>query len=111
MGEGGHNGDSPETISRRYRETENLSPGTAKTVPVAADNFIRAESDFYFSNIVNDGTLGKFTHNRTPTPIDEQTVIRMSRDTLYSAAVFDLNASPVTITLLNAGKRLCRCTS
>ena len=42
---------------------------------------------------------------REPTPIDNQTVIRMNRDTLYSAAVFDLDAGPVTITLPDAGKR------
>jgi hypothetical protein len=38
-------------------------------------------------------------------PVDSQTVIRQNRDTLYSAAVFDLDAGPVTITLPNAGKR------
>ena len=38
-------------------------------------------------------------------PIDPQTVIRMNRDTLYSAAVFDLDAGPVTVTLPDAGKR------
>ncbi len=29
----------------------------------------------------------------------------MNRDTLYSSAVFDLDAGPVTVTLPNAGKR------
>ena len=37
--------------------------------------------------------------------IDNQTVIRLNRDTLYSSAVFDLDAGPVTITLPDAGKR------
>jgi len=37
--------------------------------------------------------------------IDQQNVIRLNRDTLYSAAVFDLDAGPVTITLPDAGKR------
>ncbi len=75
------------------------------SVPVTAENFIRAESDLYFGNIVKDGGFGKFLHNREPAPIDQQTVIRMNRDTLYSAAVFDLDAGPVTITLPDAGKR------
>ena len=44
-------------------------------------------------------------HRREPTPIAAQTVIRMNRDTLYSAAVFDLDAGPVTITLPDPGKR------
>lgn len=77
----------------------------AKTVPVTADNFVRAESDLYFSNIVKDGAFGKFVHNRLPTLINRQTVIRMNRDTLYSAAVFDLDAGPATITLPDAGAR------
>ena len=74
-------------------------------VPVTADNFIRAESDFYMSNMVKDGSFGKFTHRREPASIENQTVIRLNRDTLYSAAVFDLDAGPVTVTLPDAGKR------
>lgn len=37
--------------------------------------------------------------------IDNQTVIRANRDTLYSSGVFDLEAGPVTITLPDAGGR------
>ena len=48
---------------------------------------------------------GKFLHRREPAAIDNQTVIRLNRDTLYSAAVFDLDAGPVTVTLPDAGKR------
>ena len=32
-------------------------------------------------------------------------MVRSNRDTLYSGAVFDLDAGPVTITLPDAGKR------
>lgn len=78
---------------------------TSGSIPVTTDNFTRAESDFYFGNVVKDGGFGKFTHKRDVTPIDEQMVIRMNRDTLYSGAVFDLNAGPVTITLPDAGER------
>jgi hypothetical protein len=73
-------------------------------VPVTPDNFIRAESDLYFGNIVKDGGFGKFTHNRELTPIDKQLVVRSNCDTLNSGAVFDLDAGPVTITLANPGK-------
>jgi uncharacterized membrane protein len=76
-----------------------------KPIPVTPDNFVRAESDLYFSGVVKDGGFGKFMHRREPTPIAKQTVIRMNRDTLYSAAVFDLDAGPVTITLPDSGKR------
>ncbi len=76
-------------------------------VPVTVDNFPRAESDMYFASAIKDaGSVGKFFHNREPTPIDKQIVIRMNRDTLYSSAVFDLEAAPVTITLPDSGKRL-----
>lgn len=77
--------------------------GTATLVGV--DNFIRAESDLYMGNMVKDGSFGKFLHRREPATIDNQTVIRLNRDTLYSSAVFDLDAGPVTITLPDAGKR------
>lgn len=76
-----------------------------QVVPVTVDNFNRAETDMYMAKSVKEGGLGKFVHNRTPTEIDKQTVIRMNRDTLYSQAVFDLDAGPVTITLPDAGKR------
>jgi hypothetical protein len=66
---------------------------------VTVDNFIRAESDWYFGNIVKDGGFGKLIHRREPASIDNQTVIRLNRDTLYSSAVFDLDVGPVTITL------------
>jgi len=75
--------------------------------PVNVDNFIRAESDTYLGGIVRDsgGALGKFNHRREVASVDHQTVIRLNRDTMYSSAVFDLDAGPVTITLPDAGKR------
>jgi hypothetical protein len=72
---------------------------------VNVDNFKRAESDTYFSKFVKDGSLGEFSHERAPAPIDRQAVIRMNRDTLYSSAVADLNAGPATVTLPDAGGR------
>jgi hypothetical protein len=75
------------------------------SVAVTADNFIRAESDRYFGAIVSNGGFGKFEHNREPMPIDHQAVVRSNRDTLYSGAVFDLDAGPVTITLPPADGR------
>ncbi|BDD98764.1 uncharacterized protein RMCFA_3241 [Mycolicibacterium fortuitum subsp. acetamidolyticum] len=72
---------------------------------VSPDNFARAESDLYFANIVNDDGFGQFFHNREMSAIEHQIVIRQNRDTLYSAAVFDLDAGPVTITLPDGGGR------
>lgn len=73
--------------------------------PVTVDNFTRAESDLYFRNVAKEGGLGKFAHRREPAAIDNQTVIRLNRDTLYSSAIFDLDASDVTITLPDPGTR------
>jgi hypothetical protein len=74
-------------------------------IPVTSDNFVRAESDLYFGNMVKEGGFGKFAHHREPMAIDNQIVIRSNRDTLYSLAVFDLDAGPVTITLPDVGGR------
>jgi hypothetical protein len=76
-----------------------------KPVRVTVDNFARAETDTYFAKFVKDGALGKCGHQRELAPIDRQTVIRMNRDTLYSQALFDLDAGPITVTLPDAGKR------
>lgn len=79
---------------------------TQATVPVTVDNFVRAESDLYFSGVaVKEGGFGKFEHHRELANIDAQNVIRINRDTLYSAVVLDLNSGPATITLPDAGKR------
>ncbi|RZT14281.1 uncharacterized protein DUF1254 [Mycobacterium sp. BK558] len=75
------------------------------SVHVSPDNFIRAESDVYFGNIVGAAGLGQFVHFRDFGPLDDQLVVRQNRDTLYSAAVFDLDAGPVTVTLPDAGGR------
>ena len=77
----------------------------AASIPVTIDTFARAETDLYFSNFVRDGGIGKFFHIREPTPLDQQKIIRMNRDTLYSSAVFDLDAGPVTITMPDPGSR------
>ena len=74
-------------------------------ITVTPDNFVRAESDVYFGNVVKDGGFGKFHHIRELSPIDNQLVIRQNRDTLYSAGVFDLDAGPVTVTMPDAGGR------
>ena len=77
------------------------SPAGGELVPVTLGTFIRAETDFYFKT----RAFGKLNHARTMAEIDDQTVVRMNRDTLYSSGVFDLDAAPVTVTLPDAGKR------
>lgn len=78
----------------------------ADPVPVHALNFARAETDGYFNAIQQrNGGLGVLVHDREPTPIADQTVVRMNRDTFYSSGVFDLGAGPVTVTLPGDGSR------
>lgn len=77
----------------------------AQAVIVTPDNFTRAESDMYFSTQVGRGGFGRLVHNRGLMPVEEQTVVRPNRDTLYSSGVFDLDAAPVTVTLPDAGRR------
>lgn len=81
-------------------------PAFADQKPVTVDTFVRAESDRYLAkNAAEAGGIGKLMHVRTPASIDDQTIIRLNRDTLYSFGVVDLAAGPVTVTLPNAGKR------
>lgn len=78
---------------------------TTGALRVTLDTFRRAESDTYFAQFVKGGALGTLAHERQLAPVDNQTVIRMNRDTLYSPGIFDLDAGPVTITLPNTGTR------
>jgi hypothetical protein len=74
---------------------------SGSAVPVTVENFVRAETDRYFGLF----RFGKFIHRREPFPADRKIGMRPNRDTLYSGAVFDLDAGPVTISLPNAGNR------
>ena len=74
-------------------------------VPVNVENFVRAETDRMFASFVaQTGGVNRLAHNRVPTPIDRQTVIRMNRDTLYSYAVVDVSEG-ATVTIPDAGDR------
>jgi hypothetical protein len=72
---------------------------------VDVDNFARAETHRMFADLQrNAGGVNRFAHNRKPASVDEQTVIRMNRDTLYSFAIVDLSAG-ATLTVPDAGRR------
>jgi hypothetical protein len=74
-------------------------------IHVNTDNFARAETARMFSDLqTNAGGVNSFLHNRVPAAIDNQTVIRLNRDTLYSFAVVDL-AAGATLTLPEHGDR------
>ncbi len=76
----------------------------ANAEPVTIDTFVRAETDTAIRGLHDQIGFGAFFHIRAPTPLDDQPVIRMNRDTLFSASVLDLS-EPVTVTLPDAGDR------
>ena len=72
---------------------------------VNADNFALAETHRMMHDLqTNTGGVNRFLHNREPAAIDNQTVIRLNRDTLYSFAVVDISAG-ATLTLPDHGER------
>jgi len=78
----------------------------AEVEPVTVANFVRAESDHMIRANMKafNVSFGQFSHLRQPTTPDNQPVIRMNQDTLYSGTVLDLSR-PVTITLPEVGDR------
>ena len=57
---------------------------------VTPETYVRAETDRQFG-IVDKmaGGVNQIFHFRRPTPLDQQNIVRMNRDTLYSMAVVD----------------------
>ena len=67
---------------------------------VDAFNYVRAESDIQFVNYAKKfKAFGHFAHGKKHYPIDNQVTHSGNRDTLYSFGVFDLENSPLTVTL------------
>ncbi len=83
-----------------------LLPTTAFAAEVNVDNFVRAESDTMMrANLAAFGAgVGEIHHIRQPTTPDNQPIIRMNQDTLYSGIVLDLS-EPVRLTLPEVGGR------
>ena len=72
---------------------------------VTVDNFVRAESDRMFAALqAQAGGINRLYHHRSPTPVDDQPVVRMNRDTLYSNAIVDISEG-ATITVPDSGDR------
>jgi len=72
---------------------------------VTVDTFKRAETARMFDGLLAfSGGVNRFFHYREPVAIDRQNVIRMNRDTLYSAAIVNISEGAV-VTLPDAGDR------
>jgi hypothetical protein len=92
-------------LSYREAEPDDEEYDMPDQVTVTTDNFVRAESDRMMSDLMHAaGGINQWHHNRVPTPLDEQTVVRMNRDTLYSFAVVDL-AEGAELTMPDGGDR------
>jgi hypothetical protein len=77
----------------------------ANALRVNVDNFVRAETDRMFNDLQRTaGGVNVWSHNRTPTPVEQQPVIRMNRDTLYSFAVVDISRG-ARLSIPDAGGR------
>jgi len=77
----------------------------SQTTLVTVENYNRAQTDVNFAGVVKNGGFGKFRHGRELAPPAQHGIVRPNRDTLYSFAIVDLDAGPVTITLPDARKR------
>jgi hypothetical protein len=79
----------------------------SEPVRVTVESFVRAETNRMMVGLMAaSGGINQVHHNRIPTPLDQQTVVRMNRDTLYSFAVVDL-ADGAVVTLPDGGSRYC----
>lgn len=55
---------------------------------VTPTNYVRADVDITFANIVRDVGSNKFRHDRSLIPLDKQPAVTMNRDTIYSFGIF-----------------------
>lgn len=75
------------------------------SVKVNVDNFVVAENARMFHDLqAQGGGVNQFHHVREPSPVDDQLVVRLNRDTLYSFAVVDLRGG-LRLTLPETGDR------
>ena len=83
-----------------------IAANASEPVPVTVKEYVRAETDHMLRATLATGGMdvGELFHLRQPTTPDNQPVIRMNQDTLYSATVLDLS-KPVKITLPEVGGR------
>ena len=78
---------------------------TSQATLVTVENYNRAQTDVNFAGVVKNGGFGKFRQGRELAPPAQRGIVRPNRDTLFSFAIVDLDAGPVTITLPDARKR------
>lgn len=79
--------------------TNNADTNTAAKIPVTLENYKVAESDFAFGGVVKMGGVNKLIHFPVKAfDLNNQVVVRMNQDTVYSGAIVDVSKG-ATITL------------
>jgi hypothetical protein len=86
--------DMPELT--RVQDTAKSSAVGAKVTP---ETYIRAETDrAFYGGAMKAGGVNRLDHNRVIASVEQQPIVRMNRDTLYSGAIVDTNGG-ATITV------------
>jgi hypothetical protein len=80
---------------------EAVVESSSDAILVNVDNFERVETNRMFAA---SGVTGRWNHVRVPTPLNEQTVIRPNRDTLFSSVLVDISEG-AALTLPETGGR------
>ncbi|MBR0693719.1 DUF1214 domain-containing protein [Bradyrhizobium lablabi] len=65
-----------------------VSTAAVAAEKVTPDNYVEAEVDITFSQIVREVGSNKFRHDRSLIPLDKQPAVTMNRDTIYSFGIF-----------------------
>ncbi len=67
-----------------------ISTFSCIAAPVTMENYVVAESDWYFSGVQEKAGVNTWMHD-DPVSIDNQQVIRSNRDVVYSIAIVDVS--------------------
>lgn len=74
-------------------------------VKVNALNYVQAKTALHFNRVMEkSGGINQWTHIREPTPLNQQRVSRMNRDTLYSSVIVDISQGATVLLPDSAGR-------
>lgn len=87
-------------IALSFAGSSIASPSTADTPEVTMENYVEAETDWYFAGVQKNTAVNQWIHD-APVSIDNQQVIRSNRDVVYSIAIVDVSKG-ATFTVPNS---------
>ena len=96
-----HYTPSQAVIDGEIVSMQTITPATATPIIVTQDNFPQAYTNMRLGAILqNTGGVNKFFAMPVPSSVpEEQFVVRMNRDTPYSASVIDMTSDNVYVTV------------